>query len=48
MDKSKVKEFADLVHGAERYAKPYKVALAVSNALWAITAVAVLFGKKGG
>jgi hypothetical protein len=44
MDKGKMREFAELVNGAERYARPYKIALVVSNALWASIAIAVLLG----
>jgi hypothetical protein len=42
MDREKIREFRGLVRGAERYAKPYKLALVISNALWAAVVLVLL------
>jgi hypothetical protein len=44
-DPEKIREFAALVRGAERYARPYKIALVASNVLWAALVVALWRGR---
>jgi uncharacterized membrane protein (DUF485 family) len=36
----KCQEFGEMVRGAERLAKPWKIALLVSNIIWAVVLIA--------
>lgn len=47
MNEEKIEELREMVRGAERYARPYKLALIISNALWAAVFIALLRKHQG-